>query len=119
MGGLFSTAGPPLVYHFYRLPLPYRTIRETLVAVFAINAIFRPVLVVESGDWPAHALTWVLAGLRWMKAKLWIVPANLMQHLCWADDGCFACFVVHDAWCATCADASADPKLQQKYLKGP
>ncbi len=63
MGGLFSTAGPPLVYHFYRQPLPYSTIRETLVAVFAINAIFRLVLVVASGEWPPHALTWALAGL--------------------------------------------------------
>jgi uncharacterized protein len=63
MGGLFSTAGPPLVYHFYRQPLPHSTIRETLVAVFAINAMFRLVLVTASGEWPPHAMTWALAGL--------------------------------------------------------
>ena len=63
MGGLFSTAGPPLVYHFYRQPLSHAAIRETLVAVFAINAVFRLVLVTASGEWPALASTWALAGL--------------------------------------------------------
>src|SRR5215218_7416326 len=38
MGGMFSTAGPPLVYHFYRQPMPLAVIRETLVFVFALNA---------------------------------------------------------------------------------
>src|SRR5690606_34912783 len=37
MGGMFSTAGPPLVYHFYRQPMGLVTIRETLVTVFALN----------------------------------------------------------------------------------
>jgi uncharacterized protein len=63
MGGLFSTAGPPLVYHFYRQPLRHSTIRETLVAVFTINAMFRLVLVTASGEWPSHVLIWAAAGL--------------------------------------------------------
>ena len=49
MGGLFSTAGPPVVYHLYRQPLPHATIRETLVSIFAINAIFRLGLVAGQG----------------------------------------------------------------------
>jgi uncharacterized membrane protein YfcA len=53
MGGLFSTAGPPLVYHFYRQPFPVVRVRETLVAVFALNAIFRLGLVAASADLPA------------------------------------------------------------------
>src|SRR4051812_21399016 len=39
MGGMFSTAGPPLVYHFYRQPMSLVMIRETLVTVFALNAL--------------------------------------------------------------------------------
>ncbi len=52
MGGLFSTAGPPLVYHFYRQPMQLGRIRETLVAVFALNAVFRLTLVAVSGNLP-------------------------------------------------------------------
>ncbi|MBZ6077737.1 sulfite exporter TauE/SafE family protein [Microvirga puerhi] len=52
MGGMFSTAGPPLVYHFYRQPMPLLKIRETLVTVFALNAVFRIGLVGLSGDLP-------------------------------------------------------------------
>jgi uncharacterized membrane protein YfcA len=60
MGGLFSTAGPPLVYHFYRQPMPLVTVRETLVTVFALNAVFRIGVVVVAGDLPSGS-TW--AGL--------------------------------------------------------
>ncbi|HST93349.1 MAG TPA: sulfite exporter TauE/SafE family protein [Microvirga sp.] len=52
MGGMFSTAGPPLVYHFYRQPMPLVTVRETLVTVFALNAVFRIALVGVSGNLP-------------------------------------------------------------------
>ncbi len=60
MGGMFSTAGPPLVYHFYRQPMPLVKIRETLVTVFALNAVFRIGLVIASGDLPAAS---TLSGL--------------------------------------------------------
>lgn len=63
MGGLFSTAGPPLVFQFYRQPMPHSVIRETLVAIFAINALFRLSLVAANGDWQPHALLWALVGL--------------------------------------------------------
>lgn len=53
MGGMFSTAGPPLVYHFYRQPMPLARVRETLVTVFALNAVFRIGLVAFSGDLPS------------------------------------------------------------------
>ena len=62
MGGMFSTAGPPLVYHFYRQPMPLVTVRETLVTVFALNAVFRIGLVVLSGNLPSGStLTGLLA----------------------------------------------------------
>lgn len=57
MGGMFSTAGPPLVYHFYRQPMPLVVVRETLVTVFAMNAVVRIGLVTVSGDLPSGS-TW-------------------------------------------------------------
>ncbi|MCV3739232.1 sulfite exporter TauE/SafE family protein [Rhizobium sp. TRM96647] len=63
MGGLFSTAGPPLVFQFYRQPLSHVVIRETLVAIFAVNSLFRLGLVAASGDWQHDALIWTLAGV--------------------------------------------------------
>ena len=62
MGGMFSTAGPPLVYHFYHQPIALVVIRETLVTVFALNAVFRIGLVVLSDDLPSGSnLTGLLA----------------------------------------------------------
>jgi uncharacterized membrane protein YfcA len=52
MSGLFSTGGPPLVYHFYRQPLPAVRIRETLVAAFSVSQILRLLLVAASGNIP-------------------------------------------------------------------
>lgn len=60
MGGLFSTAGPPLVYHFYRQPLRPVAIRETLVAIFAVNGILRLMLVGLAGDMPSSSFWWGL-----------------------------------------------------------
>lgn len=71
MGGLFSSAGPPLVYHLYRQPLPREVIRQCLVLMFGVNQVLRLVLVVASGQFSArsallgvtllpvvHAVTW-------------------------------------------------------------
>lgn len=60
MGGLFSTAGPPLVYHLYRQPLPPVSIRETLVAIFSINAVIRMGFVMAAGDVPHEGFWWGL-----------------------------------------------------------
>ncbi|RDL46833.1 hypothetical protein BLJAPNOD_06351 [Ensifer sp. M14] len=60
MGGLFSTAGPPLVYHFYRQPLRPVVIRETLVAIFAVNGVLRLLLVTGAGNIPSASLWWGL-----------------------------------------------------------
>ncbi|CAM3771828.1 hypothetical protein CCOS865_03108 [Pseudomonas reidholzensis] len=46
MGGLFSSAGPPLVYQLYRQPLAVQVIRDTLIVVFAANALMRLSVVV-------------------------------------------------------------------------
>ncbi|MBY4677463.1 TSUP family transporter [Marinobacterium arenosum] len=45
IGGLFSIAGPPLVYQFYRQPLELRTIRLCLLSIFLITSIGRTALI--------------------------------------------------------------------------
>ena len=52
MSGLFSTGGPPLVYHFYRQPMPVARIRETLVAAFGLAQVVRLSLVAATGNIP-------------------------------------------------------------------
>jgi uncharacterized membrane protein YfcA len=63
MGGLFSTSGPPLVYHLYRQPLALVTIRETLVAVFAVNSLVRLGVVAGTGDLPGGNFWWALLAI--------------------------------------------------------
>jgi uncharacterized membrane protein YfcA len=41
LGGLFSTAGPPVVYHLYRQPWTLSAIRSTLLAIFVISTLVR------------------------------------------------------------------------------
>ena len=55
MGGMFSSAGPPLVYQLYRQPLPAEVVRDTLILVFACNALLRLVLVSASGRFDSAA----------------------------------------------------------------
>jgi uncharacterized membrane protein YfcA len=54
MSGMFSTSGPPLVYHFHRSSFSYVSIRETLVTIFALNAVIRLIVVVGDGAFPAR-----------------------------------------------------------------
>jgi hypothetical protein len=56
MGGLFSTAGPPLVYHYYRQPMPMADVRGALVAVFGANALLRLALQAGTGRLSGEAL---------------------------------------------------------------
>jgi uncharacterized membrane protein YfcA len=49
MAGLFSMAGPPLVYLFYRQPFELKTIRLCLLSIFLLSAIGRTTLVGAQG----------------------------------------------------------------------
>lgn len=69
LGGLFSTAGPPLVYHFYRQPIAHRKIIEALVVIIASNALLRLAIMLPSGRFSANALV----------LSLEIVPLILLQ----------------------------------------
>jgi uncharacterized membrane protein YfcA len=50
IGGLFSTGGPPLVYHLYRQPISTNVIRTTLLAIFLISSLARIVIVGVQGQ---------------------------------------------------------------------
>lgn len=41
LGGLFATAGPPIIWNLYRQPIALTAIRVTLVSVFVVNQILR------------------------------------------------------------------------------
>lgn len=59
MGGLFSTAGPPIIWQMYRQPLSHVMVRSTLVAVFFINALARLGLVFATTGVPVQV--WLAA----------------------------------------------------------
>jgi uncharacterized protein len=62
MGGLFSTAGPPLVYKLYRQPLSLPVIRQGLLVMFGLSQLTRLVMVVITGQFtPASVIYAVLA----------------------------------------------------------
>jgi uncharacterized membrane protein YfcA len=63
MGGMFSAAGPPLVYLFYRLGLPQARMRDTLMLIFASNSIIRLLTAGVSGEFNAGLWLPILAGL--------------------------------------------------------
>lgn len=56
MGGLFSTAGPPLVYKLYRQPLDLQVIRQALLVMFGINQLMRLAMVLMTGQFTMGAL---------------------------------------------------------------
>ena len=72
LGGLFSSAGPPMVYHLYRQPLPLAVIRNTLLLLFSFNAVLRLSLVTWQGTlkvstlWLSLEALPVVVGLTWL-----------------------------------------------------
>ncbi len=68
MGGLFATAGPPIIWQLYRQPMAMAAVRVTLVAAFAANQILRLGLAAATDGIPAATLV----------AALGAVPAVLI-----------------------------------------
>lgn len=54
LGGLFSTAGPPVVFHFYRQPWTVSAVRSTLLTVFVLSTAVRITWQSARGElhWP-------------------------------------------------------------------
>lgn len=63
LGGMFSTAGPPIVFYLYRQPLAIPVIRSTLLAVFTVSTIFRIAFLGLDQELPPEALQMGLAAL--------------------------------------------------------
>ena len=61
LSGLFSSPGPPIVFHMYRQPLPAELVRACLMTMFAFAAALRGAVVLVAGQISVHAL--VLAAL--------------------------------------------------------
>lgn len=59
MGGLFSTAGPPLVYLLYRQPLPQRVIHQCLFLMFAIGQVVRLAFIGATGSFTWRLLLYI------------------------------------------------------------
>lgn len=83
MGGLFSTSGPPLVYHYYRQPMPHAAVRETLLLYFTISGLLRLGIVAGTGHTPPPSLWWTLVAvpavvLFTTLARRWPPPLSLM-----------------------------------------
>ena len=49
LGGLFSSSGPPIVFHMYRQPLVRELIRCALLLMFAFSSLVRLVIVLPTG----------------------------------------------------------------------
>lgn len=73
LGGLFSSAGPPMVYHMYRQPLPLAVIRDSLLVFFAVNAALRIVLVGASGGLTLSSVVLAAEALPVVVVLTWLV----------------------------------------------
>ncbi|MBC9904537.1 MULTISPECIES: sulfite exporter TauE/SafE family protein [Achromobacter] len=72
LGGLFSSAGPPMVYHLYRQPLPLAAIRNSLLILFSLNAIVRLALVTGQGAFMASSFWLSLLALPIVIGVTWV-----------------------------------------------
>jgi hypothetical protein len=55
LGGMFSAAGPPLVYAVYRQPWPLERVQESLIFSFAAGAVLRLLVMAFSGHFSIDA----------------------------------------------------------------
>jgi len=56
LGGLFSAGGPPLVYQFYRQPMPVDALRATLLAALTSISVVRLLGVIATGQFSLFSL---------------------------------------------------------------
>ncbi|GGK72436.1 sulfite exporter TauE/SafE family protein [Amphritea balenae] len=72
MAGLFSMAGPPLVYLFYRQPFELKTIRLCLLSIFLLSAVGRTTLVGAQGGLTIDMLTFSVICLPIVTLFTWL-----------------------------------------------
>lgn len=71
LSGLFSSGGPPIVFHMYRQPMDHDKVRECLLLLFAANALLRLVIVGFLGDFSSQALLLSLEAVPVVFALTW------------------------------------------------
>ncbi|MEJ8825851.1 TSUP family transporter [Variovorax humicola] len=76
MSGLFSSAGPPLVYQFYRQPMNPLAVRQTLVMIFAFNALLRLAMTVPTGQFSTHAAGLSLLAMPVVLVLTWLIKRH-------------------------------------------
>ena len=88
LGGLFSTSGPPIVYHLYREPLPAQLIRQCLLVLFLANTVLRLGIVISMGELSKSSIIVaafavpMVAGVTWLLAKYPPpLPVRMLQWL--------------------------------------
>ncbi|MBK3843701.1 TSUP family transporter [Paraburkholderia aspalathi] len=72
MGGLFASGGPPMVFHLYRQPFDRLVVRDTLVLLFAANAVLRLVMVLARHSFDGTSLALSLEALPIVLAVTWL-----------------------------------------------
>lgn len=77
LGGLFSSAGPPMVYHLYRQPLPRELVRQCLLLFFAINQVLRLTLIIASGQFSVRSALLSLSALPVVHAVGWLQQRHM------------------------------------------
>ena len=73
LGGLFSAGGPPLVYHFYRQPMPMEALRATLVAALTTMSAMRSVVVLATGQFSLVAVKMILLAAPAVLGTSWLL----------------------------------------------
>lgn len=73
LSGLFSSGGPPIVYHLYRQPLPVVVVRNTLLIFFAFTSGARLFLVTLEGAIDTATVMISLGALPVVVALTWLV----------------------------------------------
>jgi len=75
LAGMFSMAGPPLVYQFYRQPFEMISIRLSLLTIFLTSSLARTIMVGIQGDLTLDMFTFsaiclpVVAAFTWLGRK--------------------------------------------------
>jgi len=72
LAGLFSMAGPALVYLLYRQPFSMQTIRLCLLSVFLLSAVVRTSMVAAQGQLTLEMITFSLICLPIVTLATWL-----------------------------------------------
>lgn len=63
LSGMFAIAGPPLIYQFYRQPLPLVAIRKSLILLFSVASLSRLLFIGAQGGVNAEMVLLSLAAM--------------------------------------------------------